>query len=63
MLSGQMFHQKEAVHLKAAFRLPRFQSKSCNEKDDCIADRGIASVNGSKVELRYRDCAYGKEET
>lgn len=34
-----------------------------SEKDDCIADRGIASVNGSKVELRYRDCAYGKEET
>ena len=33
------------------------------KKDDCIADRGIASVNGSKVELRYRDCAYGKEET
>ena len=26
------------------------------KKDDCIADRGIASVNGSKVELRYRDC-------
>lgn len=55
---------------KSSVRLPRFQSKFCNEKyacwvkkDDCIADRGIASVNGSKVELRYRDCAYGKEET